>query len=276
MAKGSDQEERIVSTMKTLGFNASEGRAYIALLKNHPATGYEVSARSGVPRSAVYNVLRRLEVLGLVNSIQAKPARYVPLEPNRLSDLLETRLSGTLDDLRGALSALVDQVMPSSTWTVQGYDAALEQARNLISNARRYVVASIWGREASRLEEALRAAVARGVDVVLFSWTPLPGGTGRHFSYGVPEEELSKYWRNKIILLCDHKEALMGGAEDKPENRAVVTSEPSIFEMAASNLVLDITLFGERTGVDIHDVVTALQTNLAPIDDLLAMAERTS
>ncbi len=269
MPKGPDQEERIIRTMKVLGFNASEGRAYIALLKNHPATGYEVSARSGVPRSAVYNVLRRLETLGLVNSIQAKPARYVPLEPDRLTNLLETRMAGTLDDLKGALSALVDQVAPSSTWTVQGYGAMIEQARNLIGNARRYVYASLWGREATLLEDALRSAVARDVEVVLFSWTPLPEGTGRHFIYGIPEEELARYWRNKIILLCDHRDALVGGAEDKPENRAVVTTELSLLEMAASNLVLDITLYGERVGVDTHDVVTGLQTTFAPIDELL-------
>ncbi len=61
----------------------------------------------------------------------------------------------------------------------------------------------------------------------------------------------------------------MGGAEDKPENRAVVTTEQSLLEMAASNLVLDITLYGERAGVDTHDVVTGLQTNPAPIDELI-------
>ncbi|MFH1531972.1 MAG: helix-turn-helix domain-containing protein [Pseudomonadota bacterium] len=272
MSKGPDQEERIVRTMKELGFNASEGRAYIALLKNHPATGYEVSARSGVPRSAVYNVLRRLETLGLVNSIQAKPARYIPLEPSRLTSLLENRMAGTLDDLRGALGALVEQVAPSSTWTIQGYDAMIEQARNLIGSARRSVYASLWGREAEQLGDALRDAVRRGVDVVLFSWTPLPEGTGRHFIYGIPEVDLARYWRNKIILLCDHRDALVGGAEDKPENRAVVTSEASLLEMAASNLVLDITLYGTRAGVDTHDVVTGLQTTFAPIDDLLEKA----
>jgi HTH-type transcriptional regulator, sugar sensing transcriptional regulator len=272
MAKGPDQEERIVRTMKELGFNASEGRAYIALLKDHPATGYEVSARSGVPRSAVYNVLRRLEALGLVNSIQAKPARYVPLEPARFTSMLETRMAGTLDDLKGALTALVDQVAPSSTWTVQGYEAMIEQARNLISEARRYVYASLWGREAGLLKDALRDAVKREVEVVLFSWNPLPENTGRHFTYGISEEELAQYWKNKIILLCDHRDALVGGAENKPENRAVVTSELSLMEMAASNLVLDITLYGERTGVDTHDVVTGLQTNPAPIDDLIGEA----
>ncbi|MBM4372143.1 MAG: TrmB family transcriptional regulator, partial [Deltaproteobacteria bacterium] len=214
MVKASDPEGHIVRTMKQLGFNTSEARAYIALLKAHPATGYEVSARSGVPRSAVYNVLRRLEAQGLVNSIQAKPARYVPLEPQRLAHLMETRLEGTLDDLRAALAALVDRVVPSSTWTVQGYLPMIEQARTLVANARRYVYASLWGREGLLLQEALRGAVRRGVDVVLFSWTPLPEGTGRHFTYGIPEDELSKYWRNKIILVCDHRDALVGGAED--------------------------------------------------------------
>ena len=70
--------------MKSLGFTATDAKAYLALVKNSPATGYELATRSGVPRSAIYGVLKRLEALGLVNPIQDKPVRYVPLAPERL------------------------------------------------------------------------------------------------------------------------------------------------------------------------------------------------
>ena len=156
MTPGVGQEERIIQTMRQLGFTANEGKAYIALLKKHPATGYEVSARSGIPRSAVYNVLRRLENLGLVNSVQAKPARYVPLEPERLSDLLAVRFSSTMDDLKSAMKNLAGRMAPATTWTVQGYAAMIERARQVIEGARRSVYASIWGREAKQLEEPLK------------------------------------------------------------------------------------------------------------------------
>ena len=101
----SQLEGRIVEAMKQLGFNASDARVYIALLKIHPATGYELATKSGVPRSAIYNVLHRLESMGLINSVQKKPAKFIPLSPERLFQLLESRFKQNLEALRVLLEA---------------------------------------------------------------------------------------------------------------------------------------------------------------------------
>ena len=41
MPRKAGLEERIVGAMRQLGFTASDARIYLALLKRHPATGYE-------------------------------------------------------------------------------------------------------------------------------------------------------------------------------------------------------------------------------------------
>ena len=74
MALGDQVEDRIVAIMKRFGYTGSDARTYIALLQQHPATGYELAARGGVPRSAIYGVLKRLEHAGLVNMLPGKPA----------------------------------------------------------------------------------------------------------------------------------------------------------------------------------------------------------
>ena len=43
-----------------------------------------------------------------------------------------------------------------------------------------------------------------------------------------------------------------------------------LVEMARSNLVLDMTLFGERSGTDTSEVVSNLTAHLAPIEELVA------
>ncbi|MBT6434877.1 MAG: TrmB family transcriptional regulator, partial [Deltaproteobacteria bacterium] len=45
-------ERKVLSAMTELGFTKSESKVYTALLKKQPATGYELAASSGVPRSA--------------------------------------------------------------------------------------------------------------------------------------------------------------------------------------------------------------------------------
>src|SRR5512143_3456612 len=100
-------DARVQSAMAELGFTASEAKIYLVLLRAHPATGYQVAARSGVPRSAIYNVLTKLEGAGLVNAIQDKPTRYVPLPPERLYQLLEARFARSLDDLKSSLAGVL-------------------------------------------------------------------------------------------------------------------------------------------------------------------------
>jgi sugar-specific transcriptional regulator TrmB len=269
---GGDVEDRVIVAMKQLGFTTTDAKAYVALLKNHPATGYELAARSGVPRSAVYGVLKRLEGLGLVNAVQDKPAKYQPLSPTRFLELVESRFGRTLEDLKESLSRLDDKPTDMVTWTIQGYSQVLEQARALIEGSRKSLYASLWGREAERLAAPLKAASATGIEVVLFSFTPLPPETGRHLSYGISERGLERYWSHKVIMVSDHQRALIGGAERTEDNRAVVTEEAALVEMAISNLVMDITLFGQRTGSDTSEVVSKLTVHLAPVEELLKSA----
>ncbi len=272
MAAGAEVEERVVAAMKQLGFTATDARTYIALMRGHPATGYELAARSSVPRSAIYGVLRRLQNLGLINAIEDKPARYVPLAPERLVELLESRFTRNLESFREVLTQVVGPTAEVATWTVVGYQALLEQAERLIANATRQVCLSVWRREGERLSRALDAASARGVEVVLFSFNPLPGLPGTIFSYGIEAQRLEAWWDHKLILMADDGVVLVGDARETEENRAVVSEEPALVEMAVANLVLDLTLFAQRTGVDTAAAIAHITRHLAPVDDLIAEA----
>ena len=272
MSPDSGIEDRVVAALKPFGFTATDSRIYLALLRQHPATGYEVAASSGVPRSAIYATLKRLEGMGFVNAVPGKPARYVPMPVERLLPLLESQLRLGLGELRTTLEQVTTRGPDVVTWNVLGYGAALAQCENLVAESQEAVFASLWAREAELLAPAFRAARARGVEVVLFSFTPIPADLGRVCSYGLPEAPLEKDWRHKLILVADRHRLLVGGAERTDHNRAVVTDEEALVEMALSNLILDITLFGERRGVDTKDVVALLTAHMAPVDDLLAGA----
>ena len=255
--------------MKELGFTANAARVYLALLKHNPATGYELAGSSGVPRSAIYNLLATLESQGLVSALRGKPARYVPLPPESLCRLLEARFSRGIEELQDSLSHLEGLEPPAPTWTVQGYTEMLDHARSLIGSAEQSIHISLWRREAEALAGPLRKAQESGVRVVLFSFTPLPEGVGDQLSYGIPEERLEQYWSHRIILLVDNCRVLVGGTGRGERSRVVVTEEEALVEMARSNLVLDITLFGERSGTDTSELVSNLKAHLAPIDELM-------
>ena len=98
-------EEELVHILSEFGFNASVGKAYLALLKNNPATGYEISSRSGIPRSAIYSILKNMESQGIINSVAQSPRKYVPLSPSSLVEHLDRlhshRIASLTDTLEG-------------------------------------------------------------------------------------------------------------------------------------------------------------------------------
>lgn len=269
-------EGRIVDALTQLNFTATDAKAYIALLKGAPATGYEISARSGLPRSAIYTVLKKLEASGLINSVGEDPARYVPLPPERLCELLESRFQRSLTQLKTSLKGLRGRAAEAPTWTVHGYPAMLEQAERLIEGAQTQLCLSVWGREARALSAHLRAAHTRGVDIVVFSFTQLPDGIGEAFSYGIAEEKLEPYWSHKLIAVADKARALIGDAQETEDNQAVITEAPALIETAISNLVLDLTLFGQRHKLNVAPVIEKLTTSFAPIEELLEEADKAS
>ncbi len=262
--------ERAEEALVALGHNRSAARLYLTLLERHPATGYELAGRSGVPRAAIYHTLGQLEKDGLVSKIQDTPARYQPLPPERLLQLLAGRFERTLADLKDGLSRLTQPSEPAGTWNVLGYDALIEQARLLIHGCQKQVVLSLWRREADLLADDLRRAVAAGREVILFSFTALPEGCGQTHSYGIAEAELERHWPHKLIVVADLEQVLMGNAARDPANRAVLTREGALVEMAVSNLVLDLTLWGQRFGQDPSAVIAGLTTHLAPVEALCA------
>ena len=269
MALGDQVEDRIVAVMKRFGYTGSDARTYIALLQQHPATGYELASRGDVPRSAIYGVLKRLEQAGLVNAIPGKPARYAPMPPERLVAHLETRFNSDIANFREAVDQVVGTQIDAVTWTVTGYDSVIAEATRLIDAAEERIVCSLWRHEATRLLPALTRATERGVRVVLFSFTSLPEIPGQLLSYGISADELGQHWSRRLIIASDGHQALVGSTEGSRLDRAVISDESVLVETAIANLVLDITLYGERRNVDTQEIVSALTARLAPIESLL-------
>ncbi|MBT6178979.1 MAG: TrmB family transcriptional regulator [Deltaproteobacteria bacterium] len=262
-------ERKVLSAMTELGFTKSESKVYTALLKKQPATGYELAASSGVPRSAIYNILKKLEGGGLINAIQDKPARYVPLPPEHLCELLKGRFDTTLEDLKHSLESLVDPVERSVLWQLQDYRAILDHARQIISQAKSKVVISMWNQEAQALESTLTESWQRGVHITTFSFTDLPKLPGTVLSYGIPEPELEEHWPHKLVLIADDSVVLIGHTNLEGPCHAVAAREEALVEMAQSNVIMDLTLFGQRFEVDTESMMKGLLEKMAPLDELI-------
>jgi sugar-specific transcriptional regulator TrmB len=245
--------KEIVTKMTEFGFTIYQSKAYVSLLEAYPATRYEISKKSDVPRSAIYDVIRRLEKSGLVNALPTKPKKYIPLPPDKMLELLETEHKNKLRELRESLDEVqIDIELGSLCWNITGYNNLISKVREMINNAQNQIHLSAWNREIQLVKKELEAALKRGVKVVLFSFTRIPQ-IGHTFSYGLSEAELKRIWDHKLILIRDLEELVMGEANPHQPRKAAWTYNNAIVWIAANHIVLDITLYGIRAGVDVGE-----------------------
>lgn len=246
--------DAIAKKMCNLGFTQYEAKAYVSLIHHYPATRYELSKNSGVPRSAIYDVISRLESYGAVSVISQNPEKYVPLPPEQFLKILEQRYAQKIEVFRKSLTEVKINIEPEQLWNISGYDNLISKAEEMIQNAQSELYISGWRSEFLALEKFLRSAGKRGVRIVLFSFTKIPE-IGQVFSYGLNEDELAKVWDHKIVLVRDHEELLMGEVNREIEKKVAWTMNRAIVQIAENYINLDITLYGIRAAVDVRDAV---------------------
>lgn len=249
----------VVDALVALGFNLNEGRAYSALLRLGPSTGYEVSQRAGVPRSAVYAVLRRLVDEGAARSLSGNPEKFMATPPDALIDLLRSRFEGSRKTLEEAIDRMdVSPAVPDA-FSVKGYDRVMEEGQRIAASAKKLLVLSGWPRELNALRKALLQSQRRGAYVVVFSHAVLPDDLpGVHFSYALPEEGLEDFWEHRLVIVADDQRTLIGATEERDDDTAVLSEAPAIAEFAVGQVALDITLLAQRHGHDVSAVMARI------------------
>jgi sugar-specific transcriptional regulator TrmB len=248
----------VVTALEALGFSLNESRAYVALLQESPATGYEVGVRAQIPRSAVYGVLRRLVKAGAARAIAGSPERFAAAPPQEVLALLRRRFDVSAASLEQAVRTLDATPQAPDAFSVRGYDRILEEAERLARTAESKLVVSGWAREIKHLLPELRRAQKRIGLLVVFSHSALPKMPGEVFSYGAEEAALEAFWKHRLIVVADDRATLIGATDQKESDSAVLTETPAIAEVATSQISLDITLLCQRTGRDARAVLARM------------------
>lgn len=222
----------LLGDLKSLGFTEYEAKVYLALIEASPATAYEISHKSGVPRPNTYSALKALTTRGAVMPISKNPSRYVPQPPDQLFSTIASKTRELCDTVSERLSQVVETPSEQYVWNLRGETEVHGKVADMISSAEK----TIWFKaEASTLrihEKRMRAAATeRGVRLMII----LYGDDPDEFRYtkacevyihegtGVP----MGFADNLFTVAVDHREMLTANVEDTmvaahAENKAVV------------------------------------------------------
>jgi len=182
--------------------------AYLSLLQHHPTNGSQLSKRSGIPRARIYDVLRTLKQQGFV--AEAGKGIFVPLPPDELIKQLRRSHEKDLERLETLVEEIQGQTDHDFIWTVNGYQRAMDKAREMIESARSEIYIRMFLAEADMLLKSLRRAEKKGVQVKCIFMEPFP----RTFAIQVvhPQHELvERSLGGRSFDLVVDKEEFIGG-----------------------------------------------------------------
>jgi sugar-specific transcriptional regulator TrmB len=252
----SDTLERLVG----LGFSEYEAKAYVALLRENPATGYHVSKVSSVPRSMIYEVLGKLTARGAAMELRKEgKTQYAPVPPNEFLNQVHREHEKLVDALRDDLVGLGETTDLEYVWSIEGSDNVMAKAREMIGNAEDRIYMAVLPSTFPSLKSALEEATARGVRVVVYSSQSLDLSGGRVVVASMSEEHLKTAEGLGLVLVVDGDEVLVGEHLTAGQARSSWTRSPLFVLIAEHHLRTDLYLprildmLGDRAEEVIHE-----------------------
>ncbi|MGD8245120.1 MAG: helix-turn-helix domain-containing protein [Anaerolineae bacterium] len=252
----SDPLDRLVE----LGFSEYEAKAYVALLRENPATGYQVSKVSGVPRSMVYEVLGKLTARGAAMELRKEgKTQYAPVPAQEFLNQLHREHEELVTSLQDDLLSVGTTSDLEYVWNIEGYENVMAKAQEMIRHAQDRVYMAILPSTFPPLKPALEEAVARDVRVVVYSSCCLDLSGGRVVSTSMSEEHLKRAEGLGLVLVVDGDEVLIGERLTAAQARSSWTRSPLFVLIAEHHLRTDLYLprildvLGDRAEEVIHE-----------------------
>ncbi|MBY0450405.1 MAG: hypothetical protein K2X01_07265 [Cyanobacteria bacterium] len=234
--------EDLIEKLKDIGFNTYEAKVYLTLLKHHPATGYEVSKESGVPQARAYDTLKALENAGVVVPIDGKPVTYLPISPSELLDRHERSFKNSINFLRDSLPNMGNETI-EPILNIRGSDSTFKQIRDMIEHAKQSIFIEIWSDDALAIEDNLRRAAARGVDIKIVGYNQVPFTFCDVYAHGLAQDIETSLGGRWLIMSVDDSEGIIGHVPTTDSSpRAVYTRNPGIVFIIKELVVHDIFL----------------------------------
>ena len=232
-----------IAGLVRLGFSEYEAKAYVALLQENPATGYQLSKQSGVPRSMIYEVLGKLTARGAAMTLRIEEGvKYAPIPAKDLLKKLRREHENLVASLEDNLADIEATTDLEYVWNIEGHQNVMAKAEEIIAQAARRIYVALLPATFVALRPALEEAVARDVAVVIYTTAQLDLPGGRVVVSPMPErasEQLEGLW---LLLVVDGEQALIGELLTENRARASWTGSPLFVFVAEHHLRTDLYL----------------------------------
>ncbi|MHA2424753.1 MAG: TrmB family transcriptional regulator [Candidatus Thorarchaeota archaeon] len=152
--------EGTLKALKELGLTEYEVQAYVALVDGGMMPASEISSKSSVPFSRVYDVLGRLEEKGFIQIQRGRPTLYVAKSPQEIVKLVrlawEEKLEKSSKIVIDELQPRFERETPATTrdvWLLHGRPNILAKSLEMLEGAREEILLNLPSLDMSVIAE---------------------------------------------------------------------------------------------------------------------------
>ena len=131
-----------IATLKGIGMTMYEAQAYVTLTSLISATADEVSQNSGIPRSKIYDVLKKLNEKQFLEIEDGRPLTYNVKSPVEVLTREKERLNSEIDDTITRLTYVYENGMSqvqAPIWRIYGVEKIIAQEIEIIKRAKKSI-----------------------------------------------------------------------------------------------------------------------------------------
>ncbi len=235
--------DRIIESLKELGFNTYEAKVYVALLKHYPATGYEVSKLADVPQSRTYDTLKALTQKQIVTASPDKPVTYSPIKPTELTKQYKRKITNNIEFLEKHLPNVKEDYLEPII-SISGDKKTHEKLIDIIKNAKKEIYLEIWSEDFKKIERELLNAYNRNVEIRIVGYDRLQSRFGMVFEHPYAKKLENHFQGRVVIISVDDKEAFYGKIPTNPSDSSsgIWTKNTDIVFLIKELMVHDMML----------------------------------
>lgn len=236
-------DSSLIEKLVRLGFSEYEAKAYIALLRESPVTGYQLSKLSGVPRSMIYEALGKLVVRGAAMTLYKEGgSKYAPVAAEEFLDQIHHEQDDLINSLKSELAVPDSTSELEYVWNIEGHENIMAKVAEMIAQAEQRIYLSLLPEIFSEIKSALEEAIARGVRVAVYSTGMLDLPGGHVIATRIPEQTQERVEGLWLVLVIDGHEVLIGELLTEHRARASWTCSPLFVFVAEHHLRTDLYL----------------------------------
>ncbi len=233
----------LVPSLRQLGLSLNESKAYLCLLKKSGITGYELSKNAGVPPSKIYDSLNKLLAKGFVSMIKSDQApKYVASDPTKIITRFQQDSNRTLDILKKQLGEIRQnpEAFNQYIWQLNDRRQILDKIREIVEDSRKMIYLSIWKEELQEMEEVLRKASRRRVQMAIVLYGSYKMDFGVVYDHSLEDILLREMGERRLALVADDRIVLLGHFGDRDEAFATWTHNRGMVNLAKDYITHDI------------------------------------